>query len=432
MSNDPKVVPLSLRKNFSWTFLGSIVASICQWVMLIAMAKLLDTEQVGFYALALAVAAPVVMFSMLQLRAVQVSDVHNLHTFGEYFGVRLLTNVFAGFVIGCVAFFLIGRYGIIVFWVIVAEGLIKLIEATSDIAYGLVQKHERMDKMAQSLVIRNIGGLAFMAAALFLTRNLLWGIVAVGVWWLAVLIIFDCRNAAQFASIRPRFDLKRSGAIIWLALPLGVVMGLLTLNSSIPRFFVEYHFGAESLGVFAAMAYVVVGASRFIIALGQAVAPRLAKYFAFNRTAYVNLLIKVILIALAMSVAAVLFGVFFGQPFLRIVYNPEYAQQPDVFVWLLVVAGAQMINSMLGVGMTAARKFRSQMGVQAAAVLVCLAACWLFLPRYGLKGAAFAMLAVQFVLAAVSLFVIVAALRTPSVQCSSSGNSEKQDIHIGS
>ncbi len=406
---------LSLKKNFVWTFLGSIAASACQWLMLIAMAKMLSQEEVGYYALAMAIVAPIVMFSMLQLRAVQVTDVHGQYTFGDYFGVRLLTNGLAFLVIICISFFLLGRYGPYVFWVILAEGVTKLIEATSDIAYGLIQKHERMDKMAQSLIVRNVGGLIFLSLVIFVTRNLLWGIVALGIWWLAVFLFFDCRNAAVFEKIFPCFDLKRAAAIIWLSLPLGVVMGLLSLNQSIPRFFVEFHLGAGNLGVFSAMAYVVVGASRFVIALGQTVSPRLAKYFAFNRTAYVYLLTRVVLIALLMAVAAVLFGIFWGQDFLRIVYTPDYAQQPDVFVWLLVVGGAQMVVSMLGVGMTAARKFRSQVGIQTAAVLVCLLACWILVPLFGLKGAAFAMLATQIVVAVIGLFVIVSALHSPVV-----------------
>jgi O-antigen/teichoic acid export membrane protein len=404
---------LSLKKNFAWTFVGSISASACQWFMLIVMAKLLEKEQVGFYALALAIAAPVVMFSMLHLRAVQITDVHGQNAFGDYLGVRLFTNTLGGVVILGIAFSLIGRYGVYVFWIITAEGIIKLIEATSDIVYGAMQKHERMDKMAQSLILRNVGGLLFLSIAVFLTKSLLWGIFAIGLWWLLVLIFFDCRNAAKFERIVPRLEIRRALSIMWVALPLGIMMGFMTLNDSIPRFFIEAHLGADNLGIFAAMAYVVVGASRCVISLGQAVAARLAKYYAFDRKSYILLLTKVVLIALAMSVAAILFGVFFGQAFLRIVYNPEYAEQPDVFIWLLILAGTQMVTSMLGVGMTAARRFRSQIWVQAIAVGVCLIACWLLIPRYGLKGAAFSMLAAQISVAIVSLFVINMALKCP-------------------
>ena len=84
--------PLSLRKNFSWIFVGNIVSTGCQWVILMVMTKLLPEVQVGHYVLALAIATPIVLFSMLQLRLVQATDVQNKYKFSDYFGVRLLTT----------------------------------------------------------------------------------------------------------------------------------------------------------------------------------------------------------------------------------------------------------------------------------------------------------------------------------------------------
>jgi hypothetical protein len=48
---------LSLRKNFSWTFVGNVVYAACQWGILVALAKLGTPEMVGQFTLGLAVAA---------------------------------------------------------------------------------------------------------------------------------------------------------------------------------------------------------------------------------------------------------------------------------------------------------------------------------------------------------------------------------------
>src|ERR1700722_7457738 len=60
----------SLRWNFSWTFVGNIIYSACQWAILVVLAKIGNAEMVGQYGLAMAVATPILALSTLQLRAV--------------------------------------------------------------------------------------------------------------------------------------------------------------------------------------------------------------------------------------------------------------------------------------------------------------------------------------------------------------------------
>jgi hypothetical protein len=55
----------SLRWNFSWTFVGNIIYSACQWAILVVLAKIGNAEMVGQYGLAMAVATPILALSSL-------------------------------------------------------------------------------------------------------------------------------------------------------------------------------------------------------------------------------------------------------------------------------------------------------------------------------------------------------------------------------
>jgi len=77
-----EVTALSLRANFSWTFVGNVVYAGCQWGMLVVLAKLGSPETVGLFALGLAVTAPVIQFVNLQLRGAQVTDAAHEYQFG--------------------------------------------------------------------------------------------------------------------------------------------------------------------------------------------------------------------------------------------------------------------------------------------------------------------------------------------------------------
>jgi O-antigen/teichoic acid export membrane protein len=405
--------PLSLRKNFSWTFVGSIITSGCQWAMLMVIAKLFSATEVGYYSLGLAITAPVILFSMLQLRAVQVTDAQNLSKFEDYFGTRLITNLLAALIVFGILASLTGRYDFRVYAIIFIIALNKIIESTSDISYGLAQKHERLDMVSKSMILRNVGAIIWLTVVVKLTGNLVFGVASIGIWWLLVLFFFDKRNVEKFGHFVPHFHIKSMLSIMWLGLPLGIATGIMSANSNMTRYFVEAYLGSENLGYFAAMAYVIIGASRATMALGQSASARLARYYFSNRKAYAKLLQKTILVAFILAVGMVLFGKYLGKPFLTIVYKPEYAERQDVFVWLMIAAGATMITSMLGYGMTAARRFKSQIPVFLVTCGSSFLASWVLIPRYGMKGAAWAMLIAAITQCLGSLIVIMLALKSP-------------------
>lgn len=123
--------PLTLRRNFSWTFVGNFVYAACQWGMLVVLAKLGTPEMVGQFTLGLAVTAPVIMFTNLQLWAVLVTDAKNEYIFGDYLGLRLfMTGLALAIIIGIT---LVAGYRWETSLVILLVGLSKAVESISEV-----------------------------------------------------------------------------------------------------------------------------------------------------------------------------------------------------------------------------------------------------------------------------------------------------------
>src|SRR3982751_3860284 len=129
---------LSLRANFSWTFAGNVVYAGCQWGMLMVLAKLGNPLMVGQYALGLAVTAPVIMLSNLQLRGVLATDARETHRFSTYLALRVWTTAAAVLAIAVIA--VVAGYRRQTALVVVAVGLMKAVESISDITYGYQQR----------------------------------------------------------------------------------------------------------------------------------------------------------------------------------------------------------------------------------------------------------------------------------------------------
>jgi len=419
--------PLSLRVNFAWNLVGHGVYGACQWGMLIALAKLGSPEIVGRFTLGLALCAPVVMFANLHLRAIEATDARHQFRFRDYLSLRLSTSALALAVIAAIA--ALGGYRLEVVLVILGIGLAKSVESVSDIIYGIWQKHERLNLIAISLMIRGPASLLALSLLVYLTRSVAWAAFGLFATSTLTLLTFDAVNALRFAppgrpqgflqavrllSLRGRLPVLRS--LAWLALPLGVVSLLDSLNVNVPRYLIEKRLGEAALGYFAAMAYIMVAGNLVVGALAQSAAPRLARHYVEDRAAFARLLWKLVQFSAALALGGVLLAVLFGRPFLSLLYKPEYAAHADVFAWLMLAAGLGYISRFLVSSMTAARRIRAQAPLYALSLLVLAALCFYLVPNYGLAGAAWAICAGVAIVLIGAAAVNLRALRSPAPQ----------------
>jgi O-antigen/teichoic acid export membrane protein len=388
----------SLRRNFVWTLGGNGVYAGCQWGILIAIAKLGSPEMVGQFALALAITAPVFMLTGLQLRIVQATDAGHEYRFDEYFSLRLICS-FLAFLIVVAIPIVVGYRGDLAA-VIIAVALAKGIESVSDVLYGLLQQHERMDRIARSMMIKGVLSLASLAIAVYFTRSVLSGVVVLTAAWLLVLGFYDIPCALLIVSrkeFKPQWNRSRLLKLTWLTLPMGIVLMLISLNVNIPRYFVESMLGQRQLGIFAAMAYLMQVGGMVMNATGNVVIPRLAKYYAEGQHAvFRNLLAKLLYIAAGLGAASVLVAYYFGHTLLTILYRSEYAEYTDVFTVLMVAAAISYVGGCLGTAVTSVRCFAGQFPVNVGCSLLGLLCSYFAISRMALLGAAVAVLAIAF------------------------------------
>jgi O-antigen/teichoic acid export membrane protein len=394
--------PLSLRKNFSWTFVGNVIYAATQWGVLVVLARFGTPETVGQFALGLAITAPIIMFSNLQLRGVQATDAKRTHPFSHYLTLRTITTMLALVVIAGVVY--MGGYQGATALVILLVGLAKALESMSDVYYGLLQQRERMDRIAQSVMLRGVLALVAVTGLLYATGSLVAAVMGIAAVWAAVLVLFDVPNGlrllkrdAEIAATQQALSsaplAKQIAKLALTALPLGFVMLLISLNTNIPRYFIEGHLGTWELGIFAALAYLMIAGNTIVGALGQSASPRLAQYYAAGNTAaFRNLLGKLAAIGATLGGAGVIVAALLGEPLLRLLYGVEYAAFSTLLVWLMVAAALAYVASFMGYGMTAARLFRIQVPVFALVSLTTLISCFFLVPAYGLVGGAWALI----------------------------------------
>jgi O-antigen/teichoic acid export membrane protein len=413
---------LSLRANFCWTFASNIFYAACQWGMLVVLARLGNPEMIGQFTLGLAVTTPIISLGNLQLRDIQVTDAKNEYRFGDYLGLRLMTVVLG--LLATIAITVVSGYHSTLAAVVLVVGGAKAFEAVSDIFYGLLQQHERMDRIAMSVMIRGFLSLFAFSVTIYLSYSILWGAVSLAVVWGTILMSYDLRSGVLISrvltvgngtptSLRPRWAWRTLSRLAWRAVPVGLVAMLVSLKSSLPSYFIAHYLGGYELGIFAAIAYIERAEVIVVSALGWAAVPRLSKYYvAGNGSAFRLLLLKMVVAGMLVGIGGVLVALVAGREVLTLLYRAEYARS-DVFVWLMVAVGITNVGWCLFYGMTAARYFRVQLPLFMLVTTTTAVACVWFIPAEGLRGATMALLMAAVIQTVGALAVIVYALSAP-------------------
>lgn len=404
----PVIGGLTFRANFRWTLTGNVVNAACQWGMISALAWLGSRRALGQFVLGLSIAAPVISFTMLQLRAVQVTDVHGEFSFGDYLGTRILWTLVAVAAIVVAAAWLVEDAT--TFWVVMLVGLMKCVDSLADIVRGLFQSLERMDLTASSLMMKGVLSLAALAVAMWLTQSIVKASAAMVIVWTASFMVNDLWPALRLRTemvgakaavheLRPRFRRSAVVRLTLISIPLGVVMALISLQANIPRYFLQIYRGEEAVGYFGAIVYPMMAGMIVTAALGQSACTRLARSFADDLPAFQRLLGRLSAISAALGIVLVVGTYVLGRPLLRVMYGPSFADYYSEFVVVALACGIQLVSSCWGYGMTAARFFRAQVAITVGSCIATAGAALLLVPRFGIMGAAGAVLATSLIMA---------------------------------
>ncbi|MEE9381813.1 MAG: lipopolysaccharide biosynthesis protein [Nannocystaceae bacterium] len=385
-----RVKKLSTRANFAWTALGRASYGACQWAILVVLAKLGSLAMLGRFSLALAVTAPVMVFLNLHLRNLYATDSGSRFPFATY--QRLRNRLTTLGLILCIGIATFGEFPLWTRLAIVAMAAAKAIESLQDLHYGVFQRFGGMDSYGRSLFLRGSLGLLALAALVYTTGRVTWGLAGMAGAWAVVLVFVDRPNAGRIRRMRttavPNVS-HETLTLARLAAPLGIVHLLDSLNANIPRYFLDYRLNADALGIFVPMTYLFTIGSAFVFALGAPLAPRLAEYYrAGDRLGYRDLALKLLALAAAMGIAGVVFAWLLGPWFLALAYTEAHAAHGTAFIWVMGAGGLHYIMVISQYNLIAARALGVQSILYLLTTVVTTWASWIWIGQRGVEGAA--------------------------------------------
>lgn len=390
--------PLSLRKNFSWAFFGNSFFYLCQFGIMVILAKLGSPEMLGTYSYAVAIVIPFTIFGKLQLQVVFVTDAKNEYLFVDYLFLRILTTVITilGITVVAAAVADSAQTAVLIVIVGIGQGFLCIRE----MYLSAMQKAERMDLFSTSNIIQGVLGLVIFFLAIWFYQKLLLAIIGLLLARVATFILYDYRVSKKLpvtigmghrTPAEALRNWKGLANLIWLSLPLGITAALISLQVNIPKYFIKHYYSETTLGYYAAMVSLLAIGRMVIGALGQSAYPRLAKYFVASKTAFRNLLAKLVAVGFTLGLSGLVITFFFGKFILTMIFSADYAVYYKEFNWIMLFGAIAYIASFFGYGVTAARYFKIPLVIWTVVAGITAVSCYLLVPSYSIKGAAWAM-----------------------------------------
>lgn len=376
--------------------------SMAQWIQLAILARLGGTSAVGAYAYALAWSGPALAFASLQLRSLQVSDARGVAAFAEYRRLRLVTTLAAVTVIVGTSY-AAGDWGEV--WpVLVPVCAMRSADALTDIYNGAWQRAERMAVANAVTMLNGIASVVFMVIAVLLGAGVPGAVLGSALGSVVALAVAHYLTARD-ASLRVGLT---TGAptpawrTLWRlgvqALPLGIIVLLISVQQNSPRYFIRHHGGDAALGLFAAASQLTSAGTLVVSAVGVALSPRLARLIhAGDRAGFMALTRRATLVSAALGVGGVLLSAVAGRWVLEHVYRPEFAAGAEILVILSLSAALGFAAALLGYALTAGRILAMQTYSLAVSLVMLVAACAILVPRHGAVGAAWGVVAASLV-----------------------------------
>ena len=406
---------LRLRNSIVYSIVGQLGYVLSQMLVLSALARFRGAAAVGEFGLALALTTPAFTFVSMGGKTSQASDVTRRYSFAEYAGLVVSAAAIAG-VVSVLAGVLFAQSHS-AFLIIVVVASTKIVESISTLSYGAFQQAGRVDKVAISLLCRGSITVALFVLFLWLGFSTAFAFFAQLMVWTLTAFLRDYPLASRMAEGRfvwPSTDWRRILRLAKETSPLGTGYLVSSFMGSLPRLFVERTLGVSAVGLLTVVTYFQQGGAMLFTAMSQAIVNRFARLRRNNSTDALRRTVKALVAFVTVcSVAGVLSAALAGKWFLVHMFGPQFGAADNLLLLIAVALSISLYGVIPQSLIHADRRFTTFLFREVATVIICAALLAVFVPRWGLMGAGYSIVAAAFIRLVI---MCLATMRRPQLQ----------------
>ena len=256
----------SQKKDYIWNSLGSLLQSAISPALLISITRLNGIDDSGLFSFALSLSVVFWVVSLWGGRTYQVSDIKREFSTGGYITVRFIASLIVA--VSAMIFCVLNGYNTAKTSLIMTLVSFKILESVADSLYGVLQIHKKLYIAGISLTIKAVLGFGVFMIVDIATRNISYGVLAILLVNLLVIIFYDILWMRRFENVainRKLFKKYFSQAVVIMKHTsiVFVVVFLTMFSLNIPRYFLDKSH-PDQIGYFGIMAMPITLLGLFI------------------------------------------------------------------------------------------------------------------------------------------------------------------------
>lgn len=271
MANKVIKQSISLKKNVLYMFMANFIYALSNWFQLSLVSKFMNINDLGEYTLSIAIVSPLFLFFCMQLRSLILTDHKDEFSYATYFSFRLFTSIIFLLIVCFLGILMRFNLSILILY-----ALIRCIEGVADISNGKCQQLEQMKTVFISIASKSILLSIGFFVGLYFFKSIQLGFILGIASMLVFLLFYDIKRNMFEKFILRSFEYR---SLLIKAFPLAIVIVVISLNTNISKFYIEYFIDTSTQGIYSSLSYCIILGSFIANAIGQTVSPRLSRYY---------------------------------------------------------------------------------------------------------------------------------------------------------
>ena len=327
-----------MRANYIWNIIGSMVNALFYTVLLMAVNRILGSEQGGVFSIGYAIAMLMWVIGSFETMTFQVTDAKKEYSFRQYHAAKIV--LCAAMAVASLVRVQINQRSGYEYAVILFICLFKLIDAYTGVFYAGFQARGRLDRGGKSQTARILIATVVMILMMLLTKNLLVAVIAACVAEIVWMVLYDYRLTARVTSLAPDFSFEAIKGIVIACFPLFISSFLLTYLTNLPKYTMDAVMTMEDQAAFGALFMPAAVINLLSLFAFRPLLTEMAKLWAEKkRRRFIRLILRIFLLILALTVLAVIVAATFGAPVLAWIFHVPISGYRLALVLIMVGGG---------------------------------------------------------------------------------------------
>lgn len=367
-----------LKNNFMIYLVGNLLFGFAQWLVIIILVKFGTSGELGAYSYSIALIAPLILLFSLGFNTLIVTNDdfnRNEFTVSRWILTILLFSTYLFILIEFSDIY----GGLLILSIVV--GLAKLADNIIDIDFAYHIKNKEHYKVGTYKIIFSTLLIVLLLVSLYLFNN----VIAPFIIYSLVVFLYVIIKNYKYMKCKT-INIKHLFNLFFMGLPIAVTLFLSSLNTNIPKYFLESYSSIVLVGIFSSLLVLYSAGNTFFFSIYNFLLPRVVekKHELLFLKKLFGLIVFLGIISVIMATIILPFCI---DEIIKLMFNDTFLKYKNEFIIIIISSFLIYISIMFDLFINAFNKFKFNTIVQIISIILILLICTFTIPSLGILGA---------------------------------------------